>query len=187
MVVIDAGPGALSYLWQDNSTEQTFTVFQPGNYWVSVTNGCGSTTDTLQLSAGANEVFDLGPDEVLCGNAEIELNAGNDGISWLWSTGATSQTVVVDEPGTYWVDVADERGCYVSDSVTVSADSQAPVLTCPADTVGYVAVGGSMLFLALGQASVSDACPYALTNDFNNTDDARGRLAMVTWPRMRMG
>jgi len=41
-VILDAGPGFASYLWQDGSTLQTFTVTVTGNYSVTVTdnNGC---------------------------------------------------------------------------------------------------------------------------------------------------
>lgn len=44
-----------TYLWQDNSTDSTFQVTEPGIYWVQV-SGCGTASDTLIVS----------PDE-LCG------------------------------------------------------------------------------------------------------------------------
>ena len=47
--VLDAGAGFVSYKWQDNSTQQTFTVEESGLYSVTVTdnNGC----------AGYDEVY----------------------------------------------------------------------------------------------------------------------------------
>ena len=52
---LDAGPGFVSYLWQDGSSNQTFTVNTPGvgKYWVRVTdlNGCTAYDETdLMLS-----------------------------------------------------------------------------------------------------------------------------------------
>ncbi|NCU05814.1 MAG: gliding motility-associated C-terminal domain-containing protein, partial [Chitinophagaceae bacterium] len=38
-----------SYLWQDNSTNDRFTVRQTGNYSVTVTNACGSVTDDVTI------------------------------------------------------------------------------------------------------------------------------------------
>jgi gliding motility-associated-like protein len=40
-----------SYLWQDGSTDSTFQADQPGTYWVKVSNGCGTTLDSLILTA----------------------------------------------------------------------------------------------------------------------------------------
>lgn len=38
-----------SYLWQDNSTNNEFTVRQTGNYSVTVANACGSATDEVTI------------------------------------------------------------------------------------------------------------------------------------------
>jgi gliding motility-associated-like protein len=49
-ILLDAGnePGA-TYLWQDGSTTSTFSVTQDGIYHVTVTNDCGSITDTIEI------------------------------------------------------------------------------------------------------------------------------------------
>ena len=39
----------LTYQWQDGSTGSDFTINQPGTYWVTVQNECGSDTDGLQV------------------------------------------------------------------------------------------------------------------------------------------
>ncbi|MFO7613504.1 MAG: T9SS type A sorting domain-containing protein [Bacteroidales bacterium] len=47
----DAGPGFAVYLWNDGSSEQTLTVSEAGQYWVSVTNIYGCTaSDTAELA-----------------------------------------------------------------------------------------------------------------------------------------
>jgi gliding motility-associated-like protein len=38
-----------SYLWQDLSDLPEYTVYQPGNYWVEITNPCGSAMDSIQV------------------------------------------------------------------------------------------------------------------------------------------
>jgi gliding motility-associated-like protein len=49
-IVLDAGPGFISYLWQDGSTSQTYAVKTAGTYTVTATNACGSATETIHLS-----------------------------------------------------------------------------------------------------------------------------------------
>ena len=47
----------------------------------------------------------LGSDQIIMEGDSIILDAGNSGSTYLWSTGATTQTIVVDTTGKYWVKV----------------------------------------------------------------------------------
>lgn len=38
------------YLWQDGSTNPNFTVIEPGTYWVTLSNPCGSGSDTVTIT-----------------------------------------------------------------------------------------------------------------------------------------
>ena len=40
-----------TYLWQDNSTGNSFFVNQSGTYWLEVTNVCGSASDTIRVTS----------------------------------------------------------------------------------------------------------------------------------------
>lgn len=47
-----------SYLWQDNSTLPTYTVTQPGTYFLKVTNGAGCTaTDTIHIVWDCGDIY----------------------------------------------------------------------------------------------------------------------------------
>jgi hypothetical protein len=52
----------------------------------------------------------LGNDTTLQQGHTIVLNAGNPGSSYLWSTGASAQTITVGVTGTYWVNVSNNCG-----------------------------------------------------------------------------
>lgn len=65
-------------------------------------------------------------DRVICSNEKIMLDAGPGFTSYLWSTGATSQSVSVGA-GTYYVDLG-FNGCVYRQTVNVTA-SQAPSIS----------------------------------------------------------
>jgi PKD repeat protein len=104
----------------------------PGSYNVSLTisNGStsGSTTKNSFIQVAPAPVVNLGHDTTTCAWNTVLLDAGNPGWTYLWSTGATSQTIVVDSSGVgygtadFWVAVSNSAGCVVKDSITVTFD-----------------------------------------------------------------
>lgn len=108
-----------SFLWSTGSSTSSITVNQTGTYWLQFTNSCGVFYDTAQVITPAPVQVDLGPDTTICANDQIVLDAQNPGLTYLWSTGATSKTIVAGTAGTYWVGV--DNGCgFVYDTITVS-------------------------------------------------------------------
>ena len=45
------------------------------------------------------------------------LNAGAGFSSYLWSTGAVTQSITINSPGTYWVTVSNTNGCTITDTI----------------------------------------------------------------------
>jgi len=72
----------------------------------------------------AQPIVELGPDTVACGS--ILLDAGNPGATYLWSTGDNTQTVLISQSDTIWVDVTDGSGT-TRDSIWVQVLAVAPV------------------------------------------------------------
>ncbi len=115
----------LSYRWQDNSTEPTFTVTQAGEYKVVLTLGQCSSADSLQVDFAEAARADLGDDRTLCAGETITLDATADGATaYEWQDGSTQPTFEVSTSGTYRVRVFNGR-CTTEDSVTI--DFQAPI------------------------------------------------------------
>jgi gliding motility-associated-like protein len=113
-------PGVFSgYLWQDNSTGQTYTASSTGHYSVTVTdsNGC-MADDAMFLIVQYMPTFDLGSGGDLCVTTKFLLDAGSGvGIqSYIWQDGSNLQTYMVTQEGTYSVTVSNSCGS-VSDSV----------------------------------------------------------------------
>jgi len=118
-VLLDATTAGATYLWQDGSTNATFIASTPGIYTVDVTvNGC-TTSDSFTLSNFTLQTVDLGPDLTICQGQGITIGTTVAGATYLWSTGATTNTIGVSTAGTYWLDVT-LNGCVVRDEVDVS-------------------------------------------------------------------
>ncbi len=49
-MILDAGTGLYTYLWQDGNSGETYTVTIAGDYWVDVSNGCGTVSDTIIIT-----------------------------------------------------------------------------------------------------------------------------------------
>ena len=60
----------------------------------------------------------LGPDTAVCSG--YVLDAGNPGLSFDWSTGASTQTITVTSSGLYTVTVSDSYGFTATDEVNVT-------------------------------------------------------------------
>lgn len=118
-VVLDAGNSGSVYVWSNGATSQSVTLTPPFTASVIATsaNGCADS-DTVTVVPGPDPVVDLGPDRTACDS--VVLNAGIPGATYLWSTGATSQSAVVTTSGTTRVVVTDAIGCSGQDSVVLS-------------------------------------------------------------------
>jgi hypothetical protein len=120
-ITLDAGNAGASYVWQDNSSNQTFAANSTATYNVTVTdaNGC-SSGDTINVTVNANPVVSLGNDTTVCGS--LTLDAGNPGATYLWCNASTAQTVVMNASGTCEVVVTDANGCQGTDTISFTVN-----------------------------------------------------------------
>jgi hypothetical protein len=125
--ILDAGDGFKTYLWSTGDTIQSITITQAGEYWVQVENHFGNySSDTLQLTLDPLPVVSLGNDTTLCYYHELYLDAGNPGSTYLWSTGETTRTIMMDTSGMVqgvkeiWVEVTTDKNCTSSDHLDIN-------------------------------------------------------------------
>lgn len=105
-VILDAGSGFSSYVWQDNSTNQTYTATAAGTYFVQAMNACGSDRDTILINYLITETLDLGPDTTFCEGNDLVLDASiSNSNAWLWNDMATDSIRIISSSGTYSVQV----------------------------------------------------------------------------------
>ncbi len=133
-VPLDAGNPGATYLWNTGATTQTITVNAAGTYDVVVTNANGCVgRDTINVTAGAALTVNLGNDMAVCPGAIVSFDAGNPGLTHLWSNGATTQTITVNAAGKYYVTVTNASGCVGSDTVIIT-NKTAPTVNLGNDT-----------------------------------------------------
>lgn len=120
-VVLDAGNPNATYVWNTGATTRTINPTTSGTYIVAVTGTGGCVTrDTVVVTFNALPVVNLGADLNICIEDTTTLDAGNPGATYLWSTGATTRTIRVNQAGTYTVTVTNALGCANTDQVVVT-------------------------------------------------------------------
>jgi subtilisin-like proprotein convertase family protein len=131
---LDAGNAGATFAWSTTDTTQTINVAAAGDYAVTVTlaSGCFAT-DTATVGISTSLTVNPG-NPGICPGDTATLNAGNPGASYLWSTGALSQTIQVSAPGIYTVSVTDANSCTGTGTSTVSINA-VPVVSLPDPTI----------------------------------------------------
>lgn len=125
-------PGC-TYLWNDGSTGQYLSSDTAGKYWVTITNPCGTLTDTVQLITEFPLLdLELGNDTVICKGDTLMLDADYDNIRVLWNTGHTDRYLTVTETGNYVVEISNSCGVWV-DSIYVEVQD-VPVFSLGPDS-----------------------------------------------------
>lgn len=89
------------------------------NVKVATTDGC-FTIVRLTLTINPKPFVKLPEKLNFCEGKSVTLDAGTGFKSYLWSTGATTQTITVSVPGTYSVKVTNSFGCESTSSSQVS-------------------------------------------------------------------
>ncbi len=109
---LDAKNPGLNYVWNTGANTKKIKVTETGTYSVTVTDEIGCLgSDEIQITVNLMPVVNLGNDTTFCKGGTHTLKAGNNGFNYLWSTGANTQEITVNESGTYEVRVFDAIGC----------------------------------------------------------------------------
>ncbi|MCU1350179.1 MAG: domain containing protein, partial [Acidobacteria bacterium] len=150
-VVLSAPAGLQSYLWSTGATTQSLAVNASGSYSVVVTDaaGCSGTSAPTVVSvspAPATTITPSGP-TTFCAGGSVTLTA-TAGVSYLWSTGATTQSIAVTAPGAFSVTTTYAGGCFSTSPNVVVSTIAAPPLTVTASGPTTFCLGGNVTLTA---------------------------------------
>ncbi len=128
-------PGAISYLWQDGSTDSAFIATDSGLVKVTLFGVCDTVTDSVQVIRLAPLNYELGLDTVVCGASSIVIgDTVSFGYNVLWNTGDTDPFIEVDSSAKYLVSIFSDCGA-IEDSIQVSFFPNLPDSLLPPDTI----------------------------------------------------
>lgn len=105
-------------------------------------NQCPGDTAVVTATVHAAPVVYLGADTLLCSGENLTLQVPGDAGTYLWSTGAVAQAIVVNAPGgLVWAEITNASGCSARDSIVVNfsavmatADT---IRLCPGETYPF--------------------------------------------------
>ncbi|MEO8069137.1 MAG: PKD domain-containing protein, partial [Flavobacteriales bacterium] len=130
---LDASGTPGVYLWSNGYTTDSIVVAAAGTYWVTVTDGLCSGSDTVDVIEVPELDLSYGFDA--CPGTPITLTVPFQGSAYLWETGSTEQSEYLLFPGSdttdYDFQVWDGYGCVHDDSVTVTPMDSQPQLFAP--------------------------------------------------------
>jgi|GEM_PF-1874301 len=120
-VSVAGGSPISSYLWNNGATTQNLVNIPGGAYSVTATDGNGcQIVGSATVIGLTNPTVDLGADITFQQGQQAVLDATGTGLTYLWSTGATTPTITVTTMGTYSVTVTNNSGCTATDAVVVT-------------------------------------------------------------------
>lgn len=123
-------PEAVAYIWSTGDTTSSIRVFEEGMYMVTVTMGedvCYTLCDTSNIvqldfpeaviNVNNSRVCE---EDILVLNSSLTMGAG--ARDFIWSTGETSSSIEIMQPGSYSVTITDNCDNSASADINISPD-----------------------------------------------------------------
>ncbi|NLA24482.1 MAG: hypothetical protein GX879_05905 [Bacteroidales bacterium] len=131
---IDIGipPGFSDVLWSTGSIEDSITITNSGQYWVSAKDFFGRTiSDTINVSFPSY----LFQDSTICLGDTLAYNFTNpQDYDINWSNGQTGAEFFASQAGHYTLNITDSHGCSYTSNFEISIDSFPAQKFIPSDT-----------------------------------------------------
>ncbi|MBL4652448.1 MAG: hypothetical protein JKY53_06220 [Flavobacteriales bacterium] len=90
--VLETYTSDADYLWNTGSIEESISVGQSGQYWVSISSVCGVHTDTINVIFIEPPLIELIDDTLMCRGDTLTLTLSFPNVSYLWHDGSSDST-----------------------------------------------------------------------------------------------
>jgi trimeric autotransporter adhesin len=166
-------PGSFSYLWSTGAMTNCINVTTAGTYTVTATesNGCKAICSKT-VTVGLQSSCSITGSATICSGQNTQLCVPTGSVSYLWSTGATTNCITVTTAGTYAITTTEIGGCINICSKTVSAMPACQITgistICQGQTSQFCVPSGAASYLWSNAATtncitVSIAGTYSVT------------------------
>ena len=162
--------GASTYSWSNGQTGSSITVSPTTTTLFTATgtdsNGCTSSGSTT-ITVNALPTVEITGTLTYCVGGSTTLTATAGLSSYLWSTGATTQSITVSTAGSYTVTGTDSNGC----SATSSAST---VTELPLDTATVTYSSSAYCQMPTGALAVDGYYPLYSTESAAQAESSDG-------------
>jgi hypothetical protein len=143
-------------IWSNLATSNSITVTSSASYSVTVTdaNGCSSTSNAVNVSVSNSPVPTINSTATSACQGETITLTSSPADTYLWSNGATTQTIDVITDGTFTVETTNTNAC---NGVGLSAPITLTFGTVPTATASFTTSGNVVTF----SNSSSNATSYS--------------------------
>lgn len=149
-VELTAAPG-LAYSWSGGSNAESITVSHAGSYTVTVTNAdnCSAVSQpaVITVTPTPDDTVTVSGPTTICSGASVTLSA-IAGYTYQWSTGATTQSISVNQGGNYIVTISNGTSCSATSAPVTVSVSPAPNNTVSINNSTTFCSGGSITLTA---------------------------------------
>ncbi len=112
------GDSMMGYLWSTGSIDTSITVSTTDTFWVQAWNGCDTLFDSSMVFVDEPLTINLMDDTVACVGNSVVLDPDVPGNNaYLWKNGSTADTLRVNAPGAFWVEITNTCGTYYDTTV----------------------------------------------------------------------
>ena len=173
--------------WNTGETTQSITVTNSGTYTLVNDDGSGCPSQPVSVTVTVNSnpatpVISLSGSANLCDGDSLTLTSSSL-FGNVWSTGDTTQSIVVYNSGNYSLSVTDPNGCNsasVSSLITVNSNPTTPTLSlsgpstfCSGDSVVLISSAVSGNVWSTGETTQTITV-YSAGNYFVTVSDLNG-------------
>ena len=148
------GTGNISYHWSNNANTQTISNLCPGTYYVTVTDGGGSTaTASAIITQPSAFTANASATNTTCGQANgsatTTVTAGTGPYTYAWSNGGSTQTISGIAGGNYTVTISGAGNCTVTATATVNSSTGITISTSTTNS-GCASTGSATATITAG-------------------------------------
>jgi gliding motility-associated-like protein len=107
--VMNVSQPLVNYFWQDSSTKPIYIARKTGMYSVTISNQCGTSTNSRKVTLSSKPLAYTWTDTIICKGNTITLDASQPGATYFWQDSSSNPTYYVFKSGTYTVTAS--NGC----------------------------------------------------------------------------